>query len=305
MGTLTNGGWPPPESYKTFNGNLMYVPKPNETRIMNGFTLQYQPKWTKHLTVGVAQMYMQYQKNMSYWQDYLPIKNIVSRFNSNRVEAPIILSEFNFKYTMPEVGAEIYGELGWNLHQTTFRNWIIQPDKGFASILGIKKTFATKRKYYWELLGEITQLQLLTRAEQFTNGVPPSWYLGSNVRQGYTNDGQLLGAGVGPGGSAQFVEFNWRKNKNRVGLAVERRVHNSDFYEYTFEGSQDFRRFYVDFATTLKIDWKYKKFTIAPRISYIKTNNYNWMLFQPQDIYFITGKDIHQWVGQLNLQYQF
>ena len=304
-GTLTNGGWPPPESYKTFNGNLMYVPKPNETRIINGFTLQYQPKWTKHLTVGVAQMYMQYQKNMSYWQDYLPIKNIVSRFNSNRVEAPIILSEFNFKYTMPEAGAEIYGELGWNLHQTTFRNWIIQPDKGFASILGIKKTFATKRKYYWELLGEITQLQLLTRAEQFTKGVPPSWYLGSNVRQGYTNDGQLLGAGVGPGGSAQFVEFNWRKNKNRVGLAVERREHNSDFYEYTFEGSQDFRRFYVDFATTLKIDWKYKKFTIAPRISYIKTNNYNWMLFQPQDIYFITGKDIHQWVGQLNLQYQF
>jgi hypothetical protein len=206
---------------------------------------------------------------------------------------------------MPEVGAEMYGELGWNLNQTTFRNWIIQPDKGFASVLGIKKTFATKRKYYWELLGEITQLQLLTRAEQFTTGVPPSWYLGSNVRQGYTNDGQLLGAGVGPGGSAQFVEFNWRKNKNRVGLAVERRVHNSDFYEYTFVGSQDFRRFYVDFATTLKIDWNYKKFTIAPRISYIKTNNYNWMLFQPQDIYFITGQDINQWAGQLNLQYQF
>jgi hypothetical protein len=61
----------------------------------------------------------------------------------------------------------------------------------------------------------------------------------------------------------------------------------------------------VDFATTLKIDWNYKKFTIAPRISYIKTNNYNWMLFQPQDIYFITGQDINQWAGQLNLQYQF
>ena len=304
VGTLTNGGWAPPDSYKTFNGNVMYVPKPNETRIINGFTLNYQPKWMKHLTLGVAQMYMQYQKDMLYWQDYLPIKNIVSRFNNDRVEAPIILTEFNFKYTMPEAGAEMYGELGWNLHQTTFRNWMLQPDKGFASILGIKKTFATQRKYYWELLGEITQLQLLTRAEQFTTGVPPSWYLGSNVRQGYTNDGQLLGAGVGPGGSGQFVEFNWKKNKNRVGLAVERREHNSDFYEYTFEGSQDFRRFYVDFATTLKIDWQYKKLTIAPRLSYISTNNYNWMLYQPQNIYFITGRDLNQWVGQLNIQYQ-
>jgi len=303
-GALTNGKYTPPEPYKTFNGNLMYVPKQNELRIINGFTLSYQPKWMNHLTLGVAQMYMQYQKDMLYWQDYLPIKNIVSKFNNDRVEAPIILTEFNFKYIMPEVGAEMYGEFGWNLNQTTFRNWIIQPDKGFASVLGIKKTFATEKKYYWELLGEITQLQLLTRAEQFTTGVPPSWYLGSNVRQGYTNDGQLLGAGVGPGGSAQFVEFNWRKNKNRVGLAVERRVHNNDFYEYTFVGSQDFRRFYVDFATTLKIDWQYKKLTIAPRLSYISTNNYNWMLYQPQNIYFITGRDLNQWVGQLNIQYQ-
>ena len=170
--------------------------------------------------------------------------------------------------------------------------------------VGIKKTFATKRKYYWELLGEITQLQLLTRAEQFTNGVPPSWYLGSNLRQGYTNDGQLLGAGVGPGGSAQFVEFNWRKNKNRVGLAVERREHNSDFYEYTFEGSQDFRRFYVDFSSTIKVDWKYKKWLFGPRLSYIMTNNYNWWLFQANDIYFVNGKDVQQFALQFNFKYQ-
>ena len=135
---------------------------------------------------------------------------------------------------MPEANTTIYGEVGWNLQRTSLRNWVLQPDKGYASTWGIKKIFTTPKKHYWELLAEITQLQLLTRAEQFTTSVPPSWYLGTNVRQGYTNDGQLLGAGVGPGGSSQYVEFNFRKNKNRIGISAERREHNSDFYEYTF-----------------------------------------------------------------------
>jgi hypothetical protein len=72
-----------------------------------------------------------------------------------------------------------------------------------------------------------------------------------------------------------------------------------------FVGSQDFRRFYVDFSTTLKIDWKIGNWQIGPRIAYVNTNNYYWWLYQTSDYYFITGRDLKQITTQLNLIYHF
>jgi hypothetical protein len=302
-GKLTNGGWAPPNSYAAFRGNALYNPKEDKQRIINGFNLSYQPKWVQNLTIGVEQMYMQYEKDMLLWQDYLPIKNVISRIPDDGPKKPILMTAFYLNYTMPEVKTTIYGEFGWNLPNTTFRNWFLQPDKGYASTWGIKKIFPSKHQYYWELLGELTQVQLLTVADQFTTGVPPSWYLGSSVRQGYTNDGQLLGAGVGPGGSSQTIELNWRKNKNRIGITTERRIHNADYYQYAFVKSHDFRRFYTDFITTLKIDWQFNKYQIGPRLSYMQTNNYEWNLFQTGNFYFIPGQDKQQFMLQFNLSY--
>jgi hypothetical protein len=149
----------------------------------------------------------------------------------------------------------------------------------------------------------MANLQLQTRAEQFSSGAPPSWYLGADVVQGYTHNGQILGAGIGPGATSQTIELNWRKAKNRIGLSAERRLHNNDFYVFSFTNSVDFRRWYVDFATTLKIDWSFGRWDISPRLSYIQTNNYNWGLFQPEAKYFIPGYDKQQFIGQFNFRY--
>ena len=152
----------------------------------------------------------------------------------------------------------------------------------------------------------MSNLQLQTRAEQFSTNAPSSWYLGSYVRQGYTNNGQIIGAGIGPGATSQTLEINWRKEKNRIGISAERRLHNNDFYVYSFSNSGDFRRWYVDFATTLKIDLTLGLWDLCPRISYIQTNNYNWWLFQPSDsIYFVPGKDKQQILAQFNFIYHF
>ena len=174
-----------------------------------------------------------------------------------------------------------------------------------ANVLGFSKIISTNHNYNWEFKAEMANLQLLTVAEQFTNTAPTSWYLGTYVRQGYTNDGKIMGAGVGPGGTSQTIELNWRKGKNRIGLSGERRLHNDDFLVYSYTNSGDFRRFFVDFATTLKIDWTFNKLELGPRISYIQSNNYNWNLFQPQEVYFIPGMDKQQFIGKLNLTYHF
>ena len=302
-GQLRNSNDPPPLSYLSFRGNKLYAPKEDRVRAFQGMHINYTPKWFANLTLGLEQSFVQYSGELSGLGAYLPIKNIVHRLPNDLPVQPIILTAFYFNYQLPAVQARLYGEFGWNLNQTTTRNFIVQPDKGLASVLGFSKIFPSTKNHYWEFLAEMTNLQLQTRAEQFTTGVPPSWYLSSYVRQGYTHNGQLVGAGIGPGATSQTIELNWRKAKNRIGLSAERRLHNNDFYVYSFTNSGDYRRWYVDFATTLKIDWSLGHWDIGPRLSYIQTNNYNWWLFQPQEIYFVPGKDKQQFIGQLNFTY--
>ena len=302
-GQLRNSNDPPPLSYLSFRGNKLYAPKEDRVRAFQGMHINYTPKWFANLTLGLEQSFVQYSGELSGLGAYLPVKNIVHRLPNDLPVQPIILTAFYFNYQLPAVQARLYGEFGWNLNQTTTRNFIVQPDKGLASVLGFSKIFPSTKNHYWEFLAEMTNLQLQTRAEQFTTGVPPSWYLGSYVRQGYTHNGQVVGAGIGPGATSQTIELNWRKAKNRIGLSAERRLHNNDFYVYSFTNSGDYRRWYVDFATTLKIDWSLGHWDIGPRLSYIQTNNYNWWLFQPQEIYFVPGKDKQQFIGQLNFTY--
>lgn len=302
-GVLKNGNWTPPQPTKTFRGNKLYVAKPDTSRMFQGMHINYTPKWFKHLTVGVEQSFVQYTNQLAGLMQFVPIKNIVYRLPNDALNKPIILTAFYFNYELPAVQAKLYGEFGWNLNRTSLRNWFIQPDRGLASVLGFSKIIPTTKNHYWEFLAEMTNLQLQTRAEQFSTAAPPSWYLGSEVVQGYTHDGQILGAGIGPGATSQTIELNWRRGKNRIGLSGERRLHNNDFYVFSFTNSGDFRRWYVDFATTLKVDWSLGRWDIGPRLSYIQTNNYNWWLFQPQEIYFIPGMDKQQFIGQLNLKY--
>lgn len=302
-GQLRNSNAPPPLSYLTFRGNKLYTPKNDRIRFFQGMHLNYTPKWLTNLTLGLEQSFVQYKSELSGIGDFVPIKNIIHRLPNDLPKQPIVLTAFYFNYKLPTVQARLYGEFGWNLNQTTARNFILQPDKGLASVLGFSKLFPTTKNHYWEFLAEMTNLQLQTRAEQFSTGVPPSWYLGSYIRQGYTHNGQVLGAGIGPGATSQTIELNWRRAKNRIGISGERRLHNNDFYVYSFTNSGDYRRWYVDFATTLKIDWSFGHWDIGPRLSYIQTNNYNWWLFQPEAIYFVPGKDKQQFIGQLNLTY--
>lgn len=303
-GWLENGMWAPPEDYRALNGNRLYFLKPNKQRVFSGFNISYVPKWFPNLTLGVEQSVVQYKERMKSAVDYIPIKNIISRYPTYIPNnEPITLTAFYLNYEIPKANASVYGEFGWNLNQTTLRNWILQPDKGYASTLGIKKLLHKSAGYNLELLAEITQLQLLTVADQFAKGVPLSWYVGQSIPQGYTNNGKLLGAGVGPGGSSQLIELNWRKKTNRIGLTFERRVHNNDLYVFAFTNSGDFRRFYADFTTTFKMDWQYKKIQFGPRISHINTNNYYWYLFQTSNLFFIPGKDLQQWSAQLNIKY--
>jgi Capsule assembly protein Wzi len=49
-----------------------------------------------------------------------------------------------------------------------------------------------------------------------------SWYASAAVPQGYTHEGQLLGASVGPGASGQWLAVDWLRGRGRAGAFMGR-----------------------------------------------------------------------------------
>ncbi|HYH14467.1 MAG TPA: hypothetical protein VD794_04565, partial [Flavisolibacter sp.] len=96
------------------------------------------------------------------------------------------------------------------------------------------------------------------------------------VRHGYTNRGQVIGAGIGPGGSSQTFGLNWLKGINKFGAMFERIVHNNDFYYDAFASQRNFSRHWVDLSFSLNKSWIQKRFIYSANLAIVRSLNYQW-----------------------------
>ena len=68
------------------------------------------------------------------------------------------------------------------------------------------------------------------------------------VAQGYTQRGQIIGAGIGPGGSVQFIGGDLYTSWGLVGTYFERQVHDNDaYYQWARANDAGFWRHDVSF----------------------------------------------------------
>jgi len=172
-----------------------------------------------------------------------------------------------------------------------------------AYVAGFRKIFNTKKTdEHIQLAIELTQMQAPT-AELIRD--PDSWYTHRYVRQGYTNLGKPLGAGIGPGSNSQTLELAWVKGLKKIGIQFERVRYNSDFYYYAFEYTQDFRRHWIDISTTFKADWNFKNLLLSAQVGIIRSYNYQWLIIQVDpNNFFPPGNEFLNITPRLNLTYR-
>ena len=118
------------------------------------------------------------------------------------------------RWILPADHAEIYAEYGRGDHNYDLRDMYIRPQNFRAYILGLKKLFyyhATNGKYV-EFNLELTQLE--QNMTDPIGGVYFSAY-GAPLR-GNTNQGQMLGAGIGPGSNMQTISLSWGKGLDNM-----------------------------------------------------------------------------------------
>jgi len=307
-GRLENSGFPPlePADYSYFGGDA-YVPKPNDWRYLAGVVATWQPKWIPGLFLGFDQTSQMYGKDLSGIKDYLPFFSSIKQVSSpdDPISKQDQVSSVFMRWLWTQEHAEIYFEWGHYDYTGDLIQSLLNPGESRAYIFGVRKLLPFNKSNNGNIMigVEVTQLQE-TSISDIEAG--KEWYVSNGIRQGYTNMGEELGAGIGPGGNLQSVDISWVKGLKKIGLQFERYVHNNDFYYYAFEDAQSYSQHWVDLSIAATWEWNYKNLVFNAKLQGIQSLDYQWALKQNgDDPFFVNQTSTFNLQIQAGISYRF
>jgi len=255
------------------------LPGNTDWRYFTGLNINYHPKWVPGLTLGFIRTFNAYRSSIQTFSDYVPFFFPFQKQNTNDGD-PIPrdqITSFYARWLFKKAKAEVYFEYGLNDNSYNYRDFIGSPEHSRAYVFGFRKMIPLASQSNSNILfsGEITQLSQTPDRVVRTAG---TWYTHFEVIQGHTNQGQVLGAGTGPGGNLQSFDVKWISGLKSLGIGVERYEHNVDFSDAFFGDSYGNKRKWVDFAVALQGEWNYKNLLFNAKLQHIGSLNYQWVM---------------------------
>jgi hypothetical protein len=185
----------------------------------------FSPKGLSGLELGVARFfhvaYREGEPRADFWKKPFYVffsKNEYARGDTLGVDNQ--LASIFFRWAFPRSGLEIYGERGYEDQFYDFREFLENIDHDREYMLGLQKVLSSRPASIDVLKAEIANYQLSTlgliRIEGFV-------YVHGTLRQGHTNNGQLLGTSAGVG-SAAAATISWTRysRRNRTSVTLRR-----------------------------------------------------------------------------------
>jgi hypothetical protein len=141
------------------------------------------------------------------------------------------LASLTFNYHLPKAGINIYYEFGREDFSPAKDYYFRYPFHTMAYTAGVKKSLPVNGILTGEILLEVTGLE---GSRDYDRLIPfgYTFYTHSIIRQGYTNRGQHLGAGIGGGGNSQYLGFKLYFPRGYGGLFIQRRNPDLDYTWY-------------------------------------------------------------------------
>lgn len=136
-----------------------------------------------------------------------------------------VLSLF-WRWIFPESGFEFYGEWA-KLFPPGLREMLVAPQLHQGFTLGTQWVAPVRGSSAVRLQAEATMLE---QTPAVAHGPVASFYTSRFVPQGYTQRGQVIGAAIGPGASAQFLAGDYLTSRWRIGVELGRIRWEDDAY---------------------------------------------------------------------------
>ena len=218
----------------------------NDTRSFSGFAATWQPPGLEGLALGVTRAVYRPVDGTS---DALPhLFDVFMSYPGRPDDRPVTLRKVNGDVTVlpdsaqrpgpdhiyslfgrwvfPKSGFEVYGEYSRTEFPASFRDLLEAPGHTQGYTLGLQWGRALRGgQNAFRLQTEHTYVE---RSTTFRDRPVGTYYTSRRVPQGYTNQGRVLGAAIGPGSSSHWLALDYFGPSWQVGLFGERVRWNND-----------------------------------------------------------------------------
>ena len=214
----------------------------NNLRFINGLIFSYSPAFLPEFQVGFSRTMYEY-----YPDNGLSFSNLTRVFQPftkeryaeereiqlvNQRDPITILGDdlahmvtFFGRWIVPTRGFEAWFEWGKNENSFDQRSLFTERVHTRSYVIGFLKRFEINSRHWTTWDFEMTHLENL---ENITANNYPVWYENLVINQGFTHQGQVLGAGIGPGSSSLKTSFNYYNRWGKIGASANRIVNNND-----------------------------------------------------------------------------
>ena len=191
----------------------------NNSRSMAAIAVDWRPPHTTGLEFGLARMVI--ADGGVNAGTLFDVFRSVGQPNSADTLSPGTHDQITALWTRwapPGAGFEAWAEWARFEEPTSLRDLLVDPGHSEGYTVGLQwaRRIGDGSVRFW---GEATYLEpspsLRTRPEGVT-------YVSRSVPQGFTQLGQMLGAGIGPGASSQWIGGDWLHSRWRVGAYLAR-----------------------------------------------------------------------------------
>lgn len=224
-GRLASSGWSSEESDE-------------RARFFTGAALVYSPRWIRGLSLGASRVFQRYVPDggLDVSEYFLVVQGVqkvgfATANNPTGEDEHDQLGSLFARWVFPASGLELYAEWARNDHSWDVRDLLTEPEHSQAYILGLQKAWPLVRNRLLNLRVELIHIEQAMTFRARSNG---SYYLHHIVQQGYTHEGQLLGAQVGPGGKEQYLGIDLYTPTGVTSFYLRREVLNNDAYYAQF-----------------------------------------------------------------------
>jgi hypothetical protein len=176
------------------------------------------------------------------------------------------------RYALPVYGLETYVEWGRGDFPVSIRDFLEEPEHSRAYTVGLQWVRPILSDGRIRVQGEVTNEEQSTSYRFRPVG---SLYTSRSVVQGYTNYGQIIGSGIGPGSSSQWFATDFFKGGWQGGITLGRtRFNNDAYYLLPFELSYA-NQCAHDVTMYPGIRGAYANSYFRVRVDYSHANRYN------------------------------
>lgn len=207
----------------------------NNVRSISAAALTWQPYHSSGLNFGVMRSVYSpadgYGNVASHAFDFLKgtgHPNALPVTDSTMTPGPDQIFSLFMHWALPRHGLETYLEWGRTEFPTSLHDFLTEPNHTRGYTAGLQWLSAPAgASSRVRLQTEITNIEQSSTYRLRPMG---SWYTSRAVIQGYTNEGQMLAAGIGPGSSAQWFAADYLRSLWELGLNFGRQRFNNDAF---------------------------------------------------------------------------